>query len=149
MNGHRESPGGRDTGKEPLMSKEALLTGFHRRGGRALQLAARAGTTVLVVCTTLVLVTVPAWADDVTVTPSGSALGGGATKVQTILNLLGQGALWASLASLLLGAGVWGLSKHFGNYGTAHKGMILALGGGAGALLTSMAPQIVNGLFKA
>jgi hypothetical protein len=131
------------------MNREALLTSCHRRAGRAVRLAARAATTAAVVCTTVVLVTVPAWADDVTVTPSGSAIGGASTKVQTILNLLGQGALWASLASILIGAGVWGLSKHFGNYGTAHKGMILTLGGGAGALLTSMAPLIVNGLFKA
>jgi hypothetical protein len=67
----------------------------------------------------------------------------------TIINLTDQAALWASLISVLVGAGVWGLSKHFGNYGGAHKGQILVLGGASGALLASMAPAIVNGLFGA
>ncbi len=135
--------------REALMNRETLLTSCHRRAGRAVRLAAQAATTAAVVCTTAVLVTVPAWADDVTVTPSGSAIGGASTKVQTILNLLGQGALWASLASILIGAGVWGLSKHFGNYGGAHKGMQLVIGGGVGGLLVAGAATIVNSAFGA
>jgi hypothetical protein len=98
---------------------------------------------------TLVLVTVPAWADDVTVNPSAAGMGDAGAKAQHILNMGGQVALWACLGSILAGAAVWGLSKHFGAYGAANKGMILALGGIVGALLTGVAPSMVNFMFHA
>ena len=88
----------------------------------------------------------PAWADNVTVTPTANGLTFG-TKIQNLLNWTAQGALWASLASILLGAGVWGLSKHFGNYGGANKGLQLVIGGAVGALVVATAPAIVNSMF--
>jgi len=88
----------------------------------------------------------PAWADPVTVTPTANGLTFGPT-IQNLLNWTAQGALWASLASILIGAGVWGLSKHFGNYGGAHKGLQLVIGGAVGALVVATAPAIVNSMF--
>ncbi len=86
-------------------------------------------------------------ADDVTVSPTANGLTFG-TTIQNMLNWGAQIALWGSLASIIAGAAVWGLSKHFGNYGAANKGMQLAIGGGVGALLVATAPAIVNSLFK-
>ena len=130
------------------MSKK-LLSRLGGVASRTSRLAARGAATLSVAVITGVLVAAPVFADPVTANPSGSAIGDAAGKIQTIINLTDQGALWASLLSVLVGAGVWGLSKHFGNYGGAHKGQILVLGGAAGALLASMAPAIINGLFGA
>lgn len=88
----------------------------------------------------------PAWADAVHVTPTAEGLTFGA-KIQKMLNWGGQIALWACLASILAGAGAWGLSKHFGNYGGAHKGMQLVVGGAIGALVVASAGPIVNSMF--
>jgi hypothetical protein len=128
------------------MSKKMLSTA-RSCARRTARLATRCAAAASLTVTTVVLVAVPAFADPVSATPSGAAIGAAAGKIQAIINLTSQGALWASLISVLVGAGVWGLSKHFGNYGGAHKGQILVLGGAAGALLASMAPAIVNGLF--
>ena len=88
----------------------------------------------------------PAWADNVTVTPTSNGLTFG-PQIQHLLNWTAQGALWASLASILIGAGMWGLSKHFGNYGGAHRGLQLVIGGAIGALVVATAPAIVNSMF--
>jgi hypothetical protein len=90
----------------------------------------------------------PAWADDVHVNPTTQGMPAGQT-IQRILGWLAQSALFASLGSILVGAAVWGLSKLFGNYGGAHKGLVLTLGGCAGALIVGIAPQLVNMFFKA
>jgi hypothetical protein len=127
--------------------RKKMLSTVRSYACRAARLATRCAAAVSLTVTTVVLVAVPAFADPVSATPSGAAIGAAAGKIQAIINLTSQGALWASLISVLVGAGVWGLSKHFGNYGGAHKGQILVLGGAAGALLASMAPAIVNGLF--
>jgi hypothetical protein len=87
-----------------------------------------------------------AFADSVTVTPTANGLTFG-SKIQNLLNWTAQGALWASLASILIGAGIWGLSKHFGNYGGASKGLQLVIGGAIGALVVATAPAIVNSMF--
>jgi hypothetical protein len=88
----------------------------------------------------------PAWADTVTVSPTANGLTFGA-KIQNLLNWTAQGALWACLASILIGAGAWGLSKQLGSYGGAHKGMQLVIGGAIGALVVATAPAIVNSMF--
>jgi hypothetical protein len=87
-----------------------------------------------------------AWADAVTVSPTANGLTFGA-QIQHLLNWTAQGALWASLASILIGAGIWGLSKHLGNYGGANKGLQLVIGGAIGALVVATAPAIVNSMF--
>jgi hypothetical protein len=112
-----------------------------RRHGRLRRTAIVAALVAL-----RVLAAGPAWADAVTVTPTANGLTFGPT-IQNLLNWTAQGALWASLASILIGAGVWGLSKHFGNYGGAHKGLQLVIGGAIGALVVATAPAIVNSMF--
>ena len=112
-----------------------------RLSGR-FQRAAVAGMLVAV----RLLTAGPAWADSVTVSPTANGLAFG-TKIQNLLNWTAQGALWASLASILLGAGTWGLSKHSGNYGGANKGLQLVVGGAIGALVVATAPAIVNSMF--
>ena len=49
-------------------------------------------------------VAAPAMADPVTVTPSAAGMGTLGTKIQNLLNMTGQVALWASLGSVLVGA---------------------------------------------
>lgn len=115
------------------------IRGISQRARRRLGVAAVA---VFVVLTSAA----PVWADAVTVDPTADGLSFG-VKIQKMLNWGGQIALWASLASILAGAGAWGLSKHFGNYGGAHKGMQLVLGGAIGALVVASAGPIVNSMF--
>ncbi|MDP9402661.1 MAG: hypothetical protein M3P85_04865 [Actinomycetota bacterium] len=116
--------------------------GAHGVGQRARRrLRATAIAVVVVVASAA-----PAWADQVKVDPTAEGLSFG-VKIQKMLNWGGQIALWASLASILAGAGAWGLSKHFGNYGGAHKGMQLVLGGAIGALVVASAGPIVNSMF--
>ena len=87
------------------------------------------------------------WAQ-VTVTPSGAGMPGG-ELIQQMLNWLGQVALWGSLASILVGAAIYGLSQNTGNYSGAYKGKALALAGVVGACLAGIAPTAVNLLFSA
>lgn len=83
----------------------------------------------------------------VSVSPSSSDMPGGALA-QKVLNWTGQIALWGSLASLLIGAAVWGVSQHAGNGYQAGRGRNFAVAGAVGALLAGLAPTIVNTLFK-
>jgi hypothetical protein len=78
--------------------------------------------------------------------PTADGLPGGAFA-QTLLNWLGQVALWASLASMLLGGAPWGLSQQAGNGYQATRGRSLALAGAIGTILAALAPDIVNQLY--
>jgi hypothetical protein len=73
----------------------------------------------------------------------------GAALAQQLLNWLSQVALWGSLASILIGAAVYGLSQQAGNYAGAYKGKTLAAAGAVGACLAGLAPTMVNLLFHA
>ncbi len=84
----------------------------------------------------------------VEVTPTSGGMPGGALG-QQLLNWTSQIALWGSLASLLIGATVWGVSQHAGNGYQAGRGRTFALGGAVGALLAGLAPTIINTLFGA
>lgn len=84
----------------------------------------------------------------VQVNPTAEGLPGGA-MMQKLLNWGGQVALWGSVASVLAGAGVWGVSQQFGNGMQTGKGKTLAAAGAIGAVLTGLASIIVNTLFKA
>ena len=86
--------------------------------------------------------------DDVDVTPTTDGLPG-ADLVQTMLNWLTQIALWGSLASILCGAAIYGLSQQTGNYSGGYLGKRLALAGAIGACLAGIAPTVINLLFKA
>ncbi|MDQ6839656.1 MAG: hypothetical protein M3137_15350 [Actinomycetota bacterium] len=82
----------------------------------------------------------------VTVTPTSDGMPGGAL-FQKVLGWTDQVALWGSLASLLIGAAVWGVSQHAGNGYQAGRGRNFAAAGAIGALLAGLAPTIVNTLF--
>ncbi len=73
----------------------------------------------------------------------------GAELAQQLINWLSQIALWGSLASILLGAGLYGLSQQSGNYSGGYRGKQLALAGVIGACLAGLAPTAVNIFFKA
>ena len=73
----------------------------------------------------------------------------GAEFLQQALGWLSQLALWGSLASILIGAAVYGLSQNSGNYNGAFRGKQLAGAGAIGACLAGLAPTAVNMLFGA
>ncbi len=114
------------------------------------RLMAVAATVVAVVVTNLGAGVVHAQAllAQVEVNPTSSQFPGGA-MVQKMINWAGQFGLWGSVASLLIGAGIWGVSQQFGNGYQAGKGKILAASGAVGAVLTGLAAVIVNTLFSA
>lgn len=85
---------------------------------------------------------------DVSVNPTSEGMPG-AQVVTKLISWLGQLALWGSLASILVGAAVYGLSKEHGHSVNATRGRALAAGGAVGAVLAGLAPTIVNMLFKA
>ncbi len=91
---------------------------------------------------------VPSLFGDVNVTPTTSGMPG-ADLVQQLLNWLTQIALWGSLASILCGAAIYGLSQQSGNYAGGSLGKKLALAGAIGACLAGIAPTVINLLFKA
>ena len=70
----------------------------------------------------------------------------GADLAQNVLDWLMWLGLAGSLASLLIGGAVWGLSQVTGNSIQGGRGRVFALGGAAGAIVTGLAPTIVNEL---
>lgn len=70
----------------------------------------------------------------------------GADLAQNVLDWLMWLGLAGSLASLLVGGAVWGLSQVTGNSMHGGRGRMFALGGAAGAIVTGLAPTIVNEL---
>ena len=91
----------------------------------------------------------PGWlVAQVTVSPTSSGMPG-AELMQQLLGWLGQIALWGSLASILVGAAIYGLSQQTGNYAGGYRGRQLAVAGVVGACLAGLAPTAVNMLFRA
>jgi hypothetical protein len=86
------------------------------------------------------------YADNVTMSPTSSGAPG-AQFIQTAINWLGQYALWASLAAVLIGAATYGLSTYAGNTYRAAHGRTVALAGGVGAVVCGLAPFAINTLF--
>lgn len=72
-----------------------------------------------------------------------------APLVTKLLGWLRWGGLAGALASILVGAGIWGLSTTSGNgmYGT--KGKTLLIGGLVGGALCGLAPALVNAMYAA
>ncbi len=79
------------------------------------------------------------------VTPTNEGLPGAAFW-QQVLGWLAWAGLAGSLASLLIGGAVWGLSHAGGQSVGLSKGKMFALGGMAGAILVGLAATIVNTL---
>ncbi len=84
----------------------------------------------------------------VQVNPTSTDFPGG-DMFQQLIDWAAQFGLWGSVASLLIGAGIWGVSQQFGNGFQSGKGKVLAGCGALGAVLTGLAPIIVNGLYNA
>jgi hypothetical protein len=84
----------------------------------------------------------------VTVSPSADGMPG-ADLIQQLLNWGQMLALWGSLAAILAGAALYGVSREGGSYSGAGRGKALALGGVVGAILAGVAPAAVNMLFDA
>lgn len=87
-------------------------------------------------------------AQTVKVNPSSEGMPG-AQLIQKLLDWTQMAALWGSVAALLVGAAIYGLSREGGSYGSASKGKSLAMGGLVGAILAGVAPTAVNLLFTA
>ncbi len=87
-------------------------------------------------------------AEPVRVDPTAEGMPG-ATLGRKLLNWLGQLALWGSLASILVGAALYGLSQQAGYATGATRGRTLALAGVVGAIMTGLGPTVVNLLFDA
>ncbi len=87
-------------------------------------------------------------ADAIDVNPTSAEMPG-AVFVLKLLNWLAQGALWASAASLLIGAAGYGIFRETGSGYNASRGRNLAIGGAVGAVLAALADTIINGLYKA
>ena len=77
------------------------------------------------------------------VTPSNAGLPG-AVFWQQVLGWLAWAGLAGSLASLLFGGGVWGLSPANGNAFGAPKGQLFALRGLARAILLGLSATVVD-----
>ena len=73
----------------------------------------------------------------------------GAQLIQQMIDWLDQIALWGSLASILLGAAMYGLAQQSGNYAGGYRGKQLALSGVIGACLAGVAPTAINMFYKA
>lgn len=84
----------------------------------------------------------------VTVTPDAAGMPG-AALLQQMLGWLAQLALWGSLASVLVGAAIYGLAQNTGSYGNAFRGKQLVAAGAIGAIIAGLAPTAVNMLFSA
>jgi len=84
----------------------------------------------------------------VTADPSTDGLPG-AHLLQQMINWLAQIALWGSLASILLGAAIYGLAQQSGNYAGGYRGKQLAFAGAIGACLAGLAPTAINMFFRA
>ena len=84
----------------------------------------------------------------VSANPTSSGLPG-AQLLQQMINWLDQIALWGSLASVLLGAAIYGLAQQSGNYAGGYRGKQLALAGVIGACLAGVAPTAINLFFAA
>ena len=87
-------------------------------------------------------------ADGVNANPNANGLPG-AGFVQRLIDWTAQVGLWGSLAAMLIGAALFGMSQQAGNYLGASRGKHLVLGGAVGAAITGLAPNIVNLVFNA
>lgn len=85
---------------------------------------------------------------DVTVTLDPTAVGApGRQTIQDMLDWLGQYALWACVAAIVVGGGMFAWGRRQGGHGMALTGTTLVAGGAVGTILVGLAPEIVNTLF--
>lgn len=87
----------------------------------------------------------PAFADDVTLAPTGAGAPG-STGIGSLLNWIGQYSLWILLGSFVLGAGIIGGGQLVGHQG-AGRGRSAMLGAGLGAMGVGIAAFAINTLY--
>ena len=80
---------------------------------------------------------------DVSVSPSLSSLPGSSALI-SITNGLSAWALVATLMGLLVGAAMWAIGSHSGNYQQTYNGRKTLLASGLASLLVGAAPSVVN-----
>jgi hypothetical protein len=88
----------------------------------------------------------PSPSPTVEVNPTGVGAPGRQT-IQDLLDWLGQYALWACVAAIVAGGGMFAWARRTGGAGMAVTGTALAGGGVVGTLLVGLAPEIVNALY--
>lgn len=84
---------------------------------------------------------------EVSVNPTSEGAPGVQT-IQVLLDWLAQYSLWACLAALLAGGGLFAWGRKTGGHSMAMTGTALAGGGAVGVVLVGLAPQIVNALYE-
>jgi len=72
----------------------------------------------------------------------------GSVAIQGLLDWLGQYALWACVAAVVAGGGLFAWARRTGGSSMAVTGTALAGGGAVGAILVGLAPEIVNALYS-
>lgn len=72
----------------------------------------------------------------------------GRQTIQDLLDWLAQYSLWACVAAIIAGGGMFAWGRRQGGHGMALTGTALAGGGAVGTVLVGLAPQIVNALFE-
>ena len=72
----------------------------------------------------------------------------GQQTIQDLLNWLGQYSLWACVAAMIAGGGLFAWARRTGGHGMAVTGTALAGGGAVGTILVGLAPSIVNTLYQ-
>ncbi|CAG4933836.1 MULTISPECIES: DUF6112 family protein [Acidithrix] len=83
---------------------------------------------------------------DVSITPSISSLPGSAA-LQSIANGIAAWALVLSLVGLLVGAAMWALGAHAGNYQQTYSGKKTLGTSAAAAVVVGAAPALINFFF--
>jgi hypothetical protein len=83
----------------------------------------------------------------VVVNPTGVGAPGRQT-IQDLLDWLGQYALWACVAAIIAGGGLFAWARRSGASSMAITGTALIAGGVVGTLLVGLAPEIVNTLYQ-
>jgi hypothetical protein len=88
----------------------------------------------------------PSPSPTVVVNPTGVGAPGRET-IQDLLDWLGQYALWACVAAIVAGGGMFAWARRTGAAGMAVTGTALVGGGVVGTILVGLAPDIVNALY--
>jgi hypothetical protein len=92
-------------------------------------------------------VPLPPYPPTVVVNPTGIDAPGKDT-IQDLLDWLGQYSLWACVAAMVAGGGLFAWARRTGGHSMAVTGTALAGGGAVGTILVGLAPEIVNTLYR-
>lgn len=72
----------------------------------------------------------------------------GRQTIQDLLDWLAQYSLWACVAAMIAGGGLFAWARRTGGHNMAVTGTALAGGGAVGTILVGLAPQIVTTLYQ-